>query len=444
MAAPIPLLPTGEGGDLVLIHEVDGKDRLEYPPGKVLAETGGYFSHPRFSRKGDRIAFFEHPFKWDDRGSVEVIDLAGKKTRLSDGYWGEEGLAWSADGSEVMFSAGTAYNTFQIYGVTLDGKRRTALQSAGGLTLLDIAPDGRWIASRDDQWRDTPGLAPGADRERNLAWLDLTYAVALTPDGKTFLFTEESGSMGAGYATCIRQTDGSPVVRLGEGAALDISRDGRFVLSNLPADPAQLVLYPTGAGQPRKLDRGGLVAFETAVLFDDGRRVLACGHEPGRAVRCYVQEIETGKSRPVTPEGTNEGLPSPDGTQVLVRNGRKGPPALPGGRQRRREGRPRRQRQRHRHPLDPRRPVRPRAQLRQRARPRREARPRHRPPRALQDPGAGGPDGSPPDLSHHHQRRWEEPRVQLSADVVASVFGGRGAVRHPSRREKERGRRWTP
>ncbi len=315
---------TPDGSDLVLIHEASGKDHLEDPPGKVLTETGGYFSHPRFSRKGDRIAFFEHPFKWDDRGSVEVIDLAGKKTRLSDGYWGEEGLAWSADGSEVMFSAGTAYNTFQIYGVTLDGRRRTALQSAGGLTLLDIAPDGRWIASRDDQWRDTPGLAPGADRERNLAWLDLTYAVALTPDGKTFLFTEESGSMGSGYATCIRQTDGSPVVRLGEGAALDISRDGRFVLSNLPAEPAQLVLYPTGAGQPRKLARGGLVSFETAVLFDDGRRVLACGHEPGRAVRCYVQEIETGKSRPVTPEGTNEGLPSPDGTQVLVRKAGKG------------------------------------------------------------------------------------------------------------------------
>ena len=109
---------TPDGSDLALIHDVDGKDRLEFPPGKVLAETGGYFSNPRFSRKGDRIAFFEHPIKFDDRGSVAVVDLAGKKTTLSDGYWGEEGLAWSADGSEVMFSAGTAYNNFQIYAVT--------------------------------------------------------------------------------------------------------------------------------------------------------------------------------------------------------------------------------------------------------------------------------------------------------------------------------------
>ncbi len=206
----------------------------------MLAETGGYFSNPRFSRKGDRIAFFEHPIRYDDRGSVAVVDLAGKKTTLSDGYWGEEGLAWSADGSEVMFSAGTAYNNFQIYAVALDGKRRTAIQSAGGLTILDVAPDGRWIASRDDQWRETEVLAPGADREHNLSWLDLSYTGALTPDGKTLLFSEMSGTMGKNYATCLRQTDGSPVVKLGEGLAFDISRDGKFVLSVIQTDPAQL------------------------------------------------------------------------------------------------------------------------------------------------------------------------------------------------------------
>ena len=60
-----------------------------------------------------------------------------------------------------MFSAGTAYNNFEIYAVTLDGKRRSVVQSAGGLTLLDVAPDGRWIASRDDQWKEILALAPG-------------------------------------------------------------------------------------------------------------------------------------------------------------------------------------------------------------------------------------------------------------------------------------------
>ncbi|HTO88718.1 MAG TPA: protein kinase [Thermoanaerobaculia bacterium] len=313
-----------DGSDLAVIREVNGKIRLEFPLGHVLAETGGYFSNPRFSRKGDRIAFFDHPQRFDDRGSVAVVDLSGKRTTLSQGYWGEEGLAWSADGQEVMFSAGTAYNNFEVYAVNLSGERRTALQSAGGLTLLDVSPDGRWIASRDDLWKETPVLGPGQAQERNLAWLDLSYVVALTPDGKTLLFTEESGSMGSNYATCIRQTDGSPVVRLGEGSAVAISADGKWVLSNVPTDPQQLVLYPTGAGQPRKLERGGIVSYESAAIFPDGRRVLACGHEAGHGTRCYVQNVEGGAPRPVTPEGTSGAIVSPDGRQILVEESEKG------------------------------------------------------------------------------------------------------------------------
>jgi hypothetical protein len=308
-----------DGSELTVIRDVKGKDRLEYPLGKVLAETGGYFSNPRFSPRGDHIAFFEHPIKYDDRGSVAVVDLSGKKTVLAQGLGAEEGLAWSRDGQEVLFSGGTAYNAFEIYGVMLDGRRRTAVQSAGGLTIHDVAADGRWIASRDDVWRDIPVLAPGTDHERNLAWLDLSYAVALTPDARTLLFTEESANAGNNYSTCLRGTDGSPVVRLGDGSACDITRDGKWALAVVPTEPQQLVLYPTGPGQPRKIDPGGIVSYETAVLFPDGRRLLACGHEAGHGVRCYVQDIAGGKPRPITPEGTTEGFPSPDGRLALVR-----------------------------------------------------------------------------------------------------------------------------
>ncbi len=130
--------------------------------------------------------------------------------------------------------------------------------------------------------------------------------------------------MGSNYATCIRQTDGSPVVRLGEGSAVAISADGKWVLSNVPTEPQQLVLYPTGAGQPRKLERGGIVSYESATIFPDGRRVLACGHETGHGTRCYVQSIEGGAPRPVTPEGTSGGIVSPDGKQILVEENEKG------------------------------------------------------------------------------------------------------------------------
>ena len=81
-----------DGSQLAIIREVGGKDRLEYPIGKVLREVSGYMSDVRISPRGDRIAYFEHPRKWDDRGSVNTVNLAGTNTVLSEGYWSARGL----------------------------------------------------------------------------------------------------------------------------------------------------------------------------------------------------------------------------------------------------------------------------------------------------------------------------------------------------------------
>ena len=37
-------------GDLVIVRMANGRDRLEYPVGKMLYETAGWISHPRFSK----------------------------------------------------------------------------------------------------------------------------------------------------------------------------------------------------------------------------------------------------------------------------------------------------------------------------------------------------------------------------------------------------------
>jgi Tol biopolymer transport system component len=309
-----------DGSDLAVIREVGGKDRLEFPVGKVLCETGGYLSDLRFSPRGDRIAYFEHPVKWDDRGLVAVVDLQGKKTVLADGFWGEEGLAWSSDGKEVLFSAGKSYSDFSVLAVTLSGRRRTALESAGGLSIHDARPDGRWLATRDDSLQAMQVFLPGQAAERDLSWLDFSDRPVLSADGKTILFTEESGSVGANYAVCLRRTDGSAVVRLGEGMPGDLSPDGKWALAIVPSSPQQLVLYPTGAGETRRLDRGGIESYESARFFPDGQSVLACGHEPGHASRCWAQEIAGGKPRAVTPEGTTRGFPSPDARQILAQS----------------------------------------------------------------------------------------------------------------------------
>jgi dipeptidyl aminopeptidase/acylaminoacyl peptidase len=313
-----------DGENLAIIREVDGKDRLEYPIGKLLYSTGGYLSDLRVSRAGDRIAFLEHPFRWDDRGEVAVVDLAGKKSSLEGGFWGIEGLAWSADGKEILFSAGPGYPAFEVHAVTPDGKSRIALPSAGGLTIFDVSREGRWLGAREDVKYRIMVMAPGAKAERDLSWLDGSLGEALSRDGRMLLFSEFSGAVGGNYAVCLRKTDGSPVVRLGEGSAQDLSPDGSWALAIVPTSPARLMLYPTGPGEPRRLESGDIRDYNTAKFFPDGKRILTCGTESGRASRCYVQDVAGGKPRPLTAEGTLDGLISPDSTVVLVKGGRGG------------------------------------------------------------------------------------------------------------------------
>jgi len=302
-----------DGASLAIIHEANGKDRLEFPIGKVLVESGGYLSDPRVSPGGDRIAFFEHPTRYDDRGSVNLVDLQGKRTILSDGYWGLEGMAWSRAGDEIYFSGGGPGGTYVSYALTLSGVRRTMLQGPGAMTFHDAGRDGRWLVTRDEVSSGVKILAQGEAEERDLSWLNLSQAVDLSADGRTLLLSDQSILAGTNYSVCIRGTDGSPVVRLGEGGAADLSPDGKWALAAIPSTPPQLILYPTGAGEPRRLERGNIEFYHSARLFPDGKSVLFCGSEPGHAPRCYRQEIAGGGPRPVTPEGFNGAFASPDG-----------------------------------------------------------------------------------------------------------------------------------
>ena len=310
-----------DGSQLAIIREVGGKDRLEYPIGHVLREVSGYMSDLRFSPRGDRIAYFEHPRKWDDRGSVNIVDLAGKNTVLSEGYWSERGLAWSPKGDEVLFSASLSGGSFTVYGVTLSGRRRIAYQAPGGLTIQDVARDGRWLATRLDYRYAAMVHTPGDEEDRDLSWLNTSHARALSQDGRTLLFAETA--LGTNYAVCLRKTDGSPVVRLGEGWPADLSADGKWALAVVQSHPPKLVIYPTGAGETQQLVRGAIENYVTAQWFRDGKRVLIGGNEPGKSTRYYVQETGvqgTGRvARPVTPEGTRDGWLSADGMLVLAR-----------------------------------------------------------------------------------------------------------------------------
>ncbi len=295
-----------DGTALAVVRNIGGKNRLEFPVGKTLYETGGWISHPRISPKGERVAFIDHPVQGDNIGSIAVVDLAGNKQRLTpDDYaGGAMGLAWSPSGDEVWFTATKLGIDRVLYGVSLSGHERLITRVPADLTLHDVWRDGRVLLGRDSWRRGIIGEAPGQSTEHDLTWLDWSYPASLSPDGKSLLFREEGEAGGASYAVYLRQTDGSAAVRLGDGASLALSPDGKWALSTRADQPNELFLLPTGPGEAKQLAHGTL-NHSHAVWFPDGTKFLFSGAEAGKGPRLYMQDVQGGEPRPITPEGTN-------------------------------------------------------------------------------------------------------------------------------------------
>jgi Tol biopolymer transport system component len=309
-----------DGSALAVVRTVEGHCRLEYPIGRVLAQSGGWISQPRFSPDGERLAFVEHPFTNDDRGSVVVLHLAsGTKRTVTPEFQSIEGLAWTPDGAEVWCAAQQGEPLGRgIVAATMTGRTRVVVSSAGWLWLHDIASDGRLLVSEQTS-RGSISIIDSNGRERDLSWLDYSVVRDLSDDGKMLLFSESGEAGGSIYGIYIRRTDGSPAIRLGEGTSEALSPDGQWVLS-IPRDeqPAQIVMLPTGAGQPRVVTNDR-INHRNARFFPDGRTILFQGNEPGAPSRLWVQPIG-GAPRPVTPVNVSGTLITPDGQWVLGRD----------------------------------------------------------------------------------------------------------------------------
>src|SRR5271169_6171121 len=332
--APRPVLEDVEwadwspdGSNLAVVRSVNGRDRLEYPIGKVLYEaSGGWISYPRVSPNGEYIAFFDHPNQGDDGGTVAVVDTSGNKNTLTRQWYGTQGLAWTPDGQEFWFTASERGLFHYISAVSLNKQLRLVTRVPGSLVIFDIWKDGHVLLARADRRREAMGLSPGASKERDLSWLDYSYPDDLSADGKTLLFDEEGigGGVQYGvgqdltYAVYVRDTDGSPAVRLGEGGATSLSPDKKWVIIYTPSSPQQLRLLPTGAGESKPLTNDS-INHQWAHWFPDGKRFVFSGNEAGKGVHYYVQDVAGGASKVISPEGVDAlaFAVSPDGQYVV-------------------------------------------------------------------------------------------------------------------------------
>ncbi len=312
------------GIDLVVTRHAGEKFRIEYPVGSPILESANQMSYPRVSRDGNWVAFRNHSVPGDLGAAVTMVNRKGQQKTLTRWWAWLEGIAWSPRGDEIWFTAADAGGAKVLYAVSLAGELRVVLRNAGSVVLNDIGRDGRVLLSRSDFRVETYGRINEEKRERDLSWLDQSFATDLSPDGKTVLIADEGEGSGPHYTTYLRKTDGSPAVRLFEGLGMTLSPDGKWALALPTNRKPPLALQPTGPGTARLLERGTIETYDWASWFPDGKRIVISGFEPGGLSRCYVQDLSGGDPRAITPLGTNLYNPgaavSPDGRFILSRH----------------------------------------------------------------------------------------------------------------------------
>ena len=292
---------TPDGTDFAIVREIQGRTRLEFPVGTVLYETGGWIEDLRFSPDGRSIAIADHPVPDDQSGSVAIIDLAGNKRTLTEQWSGAvRGVAWSADAKEVWFTSSPEGTEGILYAVTPDGKQRIVARVPGGMTLKDISRNGRVLFTQD-HWRREVTVLPGQGHEQDSTWLDWSFPSDFSPSHKLLLLSEEGLGGGPHSSVYLRPLDEGAAIRLGEGTALCLSPDGKWILASR-SDLGRLVLLPVKAGAIRQLPPDQLTHVSGAWL-SGGTGFIFAGNSAGHAVRIYKQDLNEGKPVAITPEG---------------------------------------------------------------------------------------------------------------------------------------------
>jgi eukaryotic-like serine/threonine-protein kinase len=323
--APRPILEdvyeadiTRDGKDFAVVRREQGKQRLEYPIGKVLFETSGWISDVHIKPDGKQVAFIEHPLVPDDRGAIALVDTQGNFRRLTPYYATGRSLCWTPDSKEIWYTASIEGEDAGMYAVTPAGKTRTVLRSPMELVIQDISASGRVLLESVQYQIELGVKRSGENRARDLASsVDMS---SISPDGQWVVFNVFQGS---DYKSYVRKTDGGAPIKIGDGYGAGITWDASLVAISKNSEPHKIFFYPTGAGDQRVVDIGELSAafgtFENDVTFSrDGQWAVFSAFDSKGELRDYLLNMRDGKIRPATPAGTRAGKISPDGTRIVT------------------------------------------------------------------------------------------------------------------------------
>ena len=227
---------------------------------------------------------------------IAIVDRNGRKLASSPRWQELTGITWTRGGREVWFSG-----TGGLHAVDMKGKVRDLIRLPEDANIHDVDENGDALIDFGRERVRLMVLGAGQGSERDLSVGDNSLIFSITPDGRYVLINEQKRVGGKEYSVFLRATDDSPAVRIGSGYAVALSIDAKWAITN-SLDQLHYSLVPTGAGEPRLLGQDNMRRAAGSFLPDD-KRIVFLGQEPGHGYRLYVQDLQGGSARPISPEG---------------------------------------------------------------------------------------------------------------------------------------------
>ncbi len=160
-----------------------------------------------------------------------------------------------------------------IYGVTRSGDVRLILRFPGPVELEDLATDGRVLINRFTSQTGIRYLAPGAQQERDLSWLDWSWIADLSPDGQRAAVQRVRRRSGSGRCSLSPEDR-----RLAGRSAGHWRRTRPFFGWQVGVDDVALAAGAARAprGRRRRRARSSCLTASTATRADSGCPMDAC------------------------------------------------------------------------------------------------------------------------------------------------------------------------
>jgi len=277
--------------------------------GRVIHEESSMIIALRAAPAGGNIAFVTYE---PATRPLHIIDADGRSRGAAGGD--VTGLAWTSDGTEVLFSEPSVSGETTISAARPGGRRRLLWRGAGTVVLDDVSSTGVMLASFVDSTSSVLVQQGASAAAADMGWLDDSMAADVSPSGDALLMNARFGNVGAYY---IRKLDGSPPVKLGDGTAEAWSPDGQQILAQ--TGTTTTVLTSVGPGTPRTIAHPDTTSFFGWYLPDG--RILLNGQRQTTTWRFFLLDPE-GQIRPVGPDGLDhwvgQHVPSDDGTLLAA------------------------------------------------------------------------------------------------------------------------------